>query len=156
MLPPIAHETTASSGLSHVDGVISIGATDFEGNIAGFSSRGPTADGRTKPDVVAPGAGVWTVKPGTLGEYTQLNGTSLATPLAAGVAALLLQAYPELDPPAMLALLRSTAVRLSSRSTRKSALPEATGVWAEPKGMSQTRAPERRLSATVREPTPVA
>lgn len=93
-----------------VDGIISIGATTFSGNIAKFSSRGPTADGRIKPDVVAPGAGVWTVKPGTLDQYGQQNGTSLATPLAAGVGALLLQAYPDLDPAGMLELLRATAV----------------------------------------------
>lgn len=93
-----------------VDGIISIGAVKYDAQVAGFSSRGPTADGRTKPEVSAPGAGVWTVKPGTQTEYFTLNGTSLATPLAAGVGALLLQAYPELDPPAMLALLRGTAV----------------------------------------------
>ena len=52
--------------------------------------------------------------------------------------------------------LRSSAVRLSSRSTRKRALPETTGVCAEPNGMSHSRAPVFRLSATVREPTPVA
>lgn len=92
-----------------VDGIIALGATDFGGAVAGFSSRGPTADGRTKPDVLAPGAGVWCVKPNTPDEYGQLNGTSLATPLAAGVGVLLKQAYPKLGPAQMLELLRSTA-----------------------------------------------
>ncbi|MDC0722330.1 S8 family serine peptidase [Nannocystis bainbridge] len=92
-----------------VDGIIALGATDLEGQVAGFSSRGPTSDGRIKPDLLAPGQGVWMVQPGTDNEYTQGNGTSLATPLAAGVGALLLEAYPELTPAQMLALLRATA-----------------------------------------------
>lgn len=92
-----------------VDGIIALGAVDFGGDLAGFSSRGPTADGRTKPDVLAPGAGVWAVQPGTMDQYKQFNGTSLATPLAAGVGALLKQAYPKMGPAQMLALLHATA-----------------------------------------------
>jgi MYXO-CTERM domain-containing protein len=92
-----------------VDGVIAIGATDFEGVVTPFSSRGPTADDRIKPDLVAPGQDVWKVRPDTLVGYEMSQGTSLSTPLAAGVGALLLQAYPDLDPAGMLALLRATA-----------------------------------------------
>jgi len=93
-----------------VDGIIAIGATNVDGVLAGFSSRGPTADGRIKPDLLAPGEGVWGVAPDTLDQYVAQNGTSLATPLAAGVGALLKQAYPQLGPAEMLALLRATAV----------------------------------------------
>lgn len=92
-----------------VDGIIAVGATNLDGVLADFSSRGPTADGRIKPDLLAPGKDVWVVRPNTLAEYGQGNGTSYATPLAAGVAALLLEAYPQLDPAGMLALLRATA-----------------------------------------------
>ncbi|MBK9756445.1 MAG: S8 family serine peptidase [Nannocystis sp.] len=95
---------------SDVDGIIAIGATNVDGVLAGFSSRGPTADGRIKPDLLAPGEGVWGVAPDTLDQYAAQNGTSLATPLAAGVGALLKQAYPQLGPAEMLALLRDTAV----------------------------------------------
>ncbi|PCC70579.1 Serine protease, subtilisin family [Nannocystis exedens] len=92
-----------------VDGIIALGATNLDGVVADFSSRGPTSDGRTKPDLLAPGKDVWVVRPGTDNEYLQGNGTSFATPLAAGVGALLLEAYPELTPGEMLALLRTTA-----------------------------------------------
>ena len=95
---------------SDVDGIIAIGATNVDGVLAGFSSRGPTADGRIKPDLLAPGEGVWGVAPDTLDQYVAQNGTSLATPLAAGVGALLKQAYPQLTPAQMLTLLRDTAV----------------------------------------------
>lgn len=91
------------------DGVISVGATKLDGTIAPFSSRGPTADGRTKPDVVAPGADVFTIDLATTDQYQTGSGTSFATPLAAGVGALLKQAYPNLGPAEMRALLTSTA-----------------------------------------------
>jgi MYXO-CTERM domain-containing protein len=95
---------------SDVDGIIAIGATNVDGVLADFSSRGPTADGRIKPDLLAPGQGVSCVAPDTLDQYAAQNGTSLATPLAAGVGALLKQAYPQLGPAQMLTLLRDTAV----------------------------------------------
>ncbi|MCY0991782.1 S8 family serine peptidase [Nannocystis sp. ILAH1] len=92
-----------------VDGIIALGATNLDGEVADFSSRGPTSDGRVKPDLLAPGQDVWVVRPGTTNEYLAGNGTSFATPLAAGVGALLLEAWPELTPGEMLALLRATA-----------------------------------------------
>ncbi|MGB1275149.1 MAG: S8 family serine peptidase, partial [Nannocystaceae bacterium] len=91
------------------EGVITLGAAHFNGEIAGFSSRGPTADGRTKPEVVAPGVDVVCADPGTVDEYRTANGTSLSNPLAAGLGALLLEAYPEMTPADMLALLRETS-----------------------------------------------
>ncbi len=91
------------------DGVISVGAVDRLGHIASFSSRGPTADGRIKPDVCAMGVDDWVVDPGTTDEYRQGNGTSYAAPMVAGVVALLLQAFPDTDPAGMRELLTSTA-----------------------------------------------
>lgn len=91
------------------EGAITLGAVNLSGQLSGFSSRGPTADGRIKPDVLAPGQDVSTVNPATLDTYTQVNGTSLSTPIAAGVGALLLEAYPWLTPADMADLLRSTA-----------------------------------------------
>lgn len=75
--------------------VIAVGAVEPTLEIAGFSSRGPTADGRIKPDLVAPGAWLWSVNPSTASEYIPVFGTSHATPLVAGAAALLVQARME-------------------------------------------------------------
>ncbi len=89
-------------------GVIAVGAVDLEGILAGFSSHGPTADGRIKPDVVAPGEGVVTV-PARGAEYVRLNGTSFAAPLVSGACALLLQARPSWGPGQLLDVLRQSA-----------------------------------------------
>lgn len=90
------------------DSVLAVGACDFEGVRAWFSSCGPTADGRIKPDVLAPGVGVWIAVPNT-GFYQPGDGTSYATPIVSGVCALLLEKDPTLTPWQLIQLLRSTA-----------------------------------------------
>ena len=97
-----------------------IGATDNSDVIAPFSSRGPvTVDGsnRLKPDVVAPGVGVRSAVPG--GAYGSKSGTSMATPNAVGVAALVMSANPALrgQPEQVEAILRETAVPLTSATS---------------------------------------
>ena len=84
--------------------VITVGAIDDSGAIARFSSRGPTADGRVKPDIVFPGVNIVAAQAaGTrMGQvvaegYVTANGTSMATPHASGVAALMLEANPDLN-----------------------------------------------------------
>jgi hypothetical protein len=93
------------------DGLIAVGAVDRLGHVAGFSSRGPTADGRVKPDVSAMGVDNWVVDPGSVDAYRQGNGTSYAAPMVAGVVALLLQAQPGTGPEAMWDLLTGTATQ---------------------------------------------
>lgn len=85
---------TLAAPADHVR-VIAVGAVEPTLEVAGFSSRGPTADNRIKPDLVAPGAWLWSVNPNTTTEYVPVFGTSHATPLVAGAAALLVQARKE-------------------------------------------------------------
>jgi subtilisin family serine protease len=77
---------------------ITVGSVNNNGNRATSSSRGPTGDGRLKPDVMAPGVGITSVDRNTGNGYTQMSGTSMACPHAAGLAALILQADPMLAP----------------------------------------------------------
>jgi len=91
--------------------VLAVGALRPSGTLAPFSSRGPTADGRIKPDVVAQGASVATVDPELPDNYLSLAGTSFSCPQVAAVAALILQAHPRLTPAQVLEALRETADR---------------------------------------------
>lgn len=75
--------------------VITCGAVDSTGETASFSSDGPTADGRVKPEVLARGVNTQTVNSFSDAGYTGVGGTSLSTPLVAGAVACLVQAHPE-------------------------------------------------------------
>ncbi len=75
------------------DSVIAVGAVDFAGNIAAFSSRGPTADGRIKPNFCAMGVSDYAAN--YQGGYGYYSGTSFSAPLIAGGIALLLEGHPE-------------------------------------------------------------
>ena len=99
------------------EGVISVGGVDASGMIAAFSSIGPTFDGRIKPDVMAMGEEVYTVHPYDIEGYVRLNGTSFSAPLVAGVAALLLEAYPHWTPGKVQSVLRRTAGQAAAPDT---------------------------------------
>ncbi len=80
------------------DGIntLGIGAVNSDNEVASFSSRGPSFDGRVKPDVVAQGVNVYGALAGSFNGYGTANGTSVSAPIASGVAALLLSAHPHL------------------------------------------------------------
>jgi len=73
---------------------LAVGATDSDDRIASFSSRGPSPWAEVKPELVAPGVDIRSSMPG--GGYRLSDGTSMAAPHVAGVAALLLEARPSL------------------------------------------------------------
>ncbi|MCZ6693912.1 MAG: S8 family serine peptidase, partial [Bacteroidetes bacterium] len=76
------------------ENVLSIGNIRENGLLSSSSSRGPTADNRIKPDLVALGSGTVVVKGS--GEVSTSSGTSFSSPLVAGLAAGYWQANPEL------------------------------------------------------------
>ncbi len=90
------------------DSILTVGAVNSSGVRASFSSVGPTADGRIKPDVMAQGVGVRSAA-SSGNNYTNASGTSLSCPLIAGVAALVLSAHPNLTPMQVITAIKSTA-----------------------------------------------
>jgi len=92
--------------------VLAVGAVNSRGELAAWSSRGPTYDGRLKPDVIAQGVQVAIAS--ATGSFTQGNGTSFATPVLAGLAALLLQAHPALTPDSIITLFHENGDRALS------------------------------------------
>jgi serine protease AprX len=93
------------------DSVITMGAVHPNGTRASFSSHGPTADNRIKPDLMAQGTAVYCAAPNTEDLYTAVSGTSLSCPLGAGAAAVLLSVIPQLHPMQVRDLLISTSTR---------------------------------------------
>lgn len=124
--PPWLHpDQTLTGGTS---GVISIGSTDNNDNVAASSSRGPVewetvnpyndypfnpGMGLIRPDVVAPGVNITSLNNNDISGYKTLSGTSMATPAVAGVAALMLSRNPFLLPEDISQILEETADALS-------------------------------------------
>ncbi len=79
------------------DSMLAVGAVDAWNEVAGFSSRGPTYDGRTKPEVVARGVETYCASAQYPSAYGYAGGTSLSTPLVGGAVALVMEAHPEWD-----------------------------------------------------------
>ncbi|HEY1402887.1 MAG TPA: S8 family serine peptidase, partial [Pyrinomonadaceae bacterium] len=115
--------------------VVSVGATDFRGNLADFSSRGSFASQLFRPTLVAPGVRVVGLRssgvsvtgvegigfngdaglaPGNVPFYTTASGTSFSAPQVVGAIALMLEANPRLSPAQVRDILQRTATPLSS------------------------------------------
>lgn len=88
---------------------ITIGALDKDSTIAEYSSQGPTEEGRVKPNIAYVGSNVMSVAFNSGDGYTDMSGTSMATPGAAGVAALMYQANPDLSPFDIRNIMQETA-----------------------------------------------
>ena len=88
---------------------ITVGALDKDSSIAIYSSQGPTEEGRIKPNIAYVGSDVMSVAANSGDGYVAFSGTSMATPGAAGVAALMLQANPDLSPFDIRNIMQETA-----------------------------------------------
>jgi len=89
------------------EGVLSVGAVNSLGEIAGFSSYGPSTDGRIKPDVCAQGEGAYVIN--TNGTVATANGTSFSSPIMAGMVACLWQANPTVSNIKLMSAIKESA-----------------------------------------------
>lgn len=130
-------DQTLAGGLS---ATVTVGATDSYDNRSSFSSFGPvtwatgqyigeysdypwidgdpTAIGLIKPDIAAPGSGIYSLDYSNNTGYTSKNGTSMATPCVAGVMALMLQADPSLTPLEIDSIIEVTAVACGGQTSK--------------------------------------
>jgi len=114
------------------DSVLAVGAVDSLGVKAPFSSKGPTVDGRIKPDLAAQGVSVVVASPsGDPNDYVLVDGTSLSAPLVAGLAACLMQARPTWPPVWIIQALKRTA--------SQAAHPDTLLGWGIPDGLAALR-----------------
>ncbi len=128
------------------DSVLAVGAVDLSGKRTSFSSVGPTtaAPPRFKPDVMALGSSVTVASETQVTGYRfNAQGTSFSCPLAAGVAALLVKAHPNLPPMVIVDAMRQTASRAST--------PDNLMGW----GILNALAAHNRLSGTDTNTSPV-
>lgn len=112
-------------------GIVAVGAVTDTKKIADFSSRGPTADGRIKPDLLAPGDQV--VVAGTSGVQLGLSsGTSLASPMLTGAIASLWSAFPEKSAAEILDALYATGDQYTKPDLNRGyGLPDISAAWAD-------------------------
>ncbi|MEM9332227.1 MAG: S8 family serine peptidase [Pseudomonadota bacterium] len=111
-----SYKSVSITDPGNADGVITVGATHrkrpHEYGVSYFSSRGPTGDGRLKPDLVAPGEKIKGPTPNGRAEFK--DGTSMAAPHVSGAAALLMARHSELigQPERIKTILCNTATDL--------------------------------------------
>ena len=103
-----------TSSMAGAKNALTVGAAQNIGDIAGFSSHGPTNDGRLLPKIVGTGVAVASARGGGARDgYVVYSGTSMSSPSVVGVAALVMDAIPELkgEPAALRARLMASAVK---------------------------------------------
>ena len=88
-------------------GVLTVGAVNSSGQYVSFSSRGPTADNRIKPDVMARGSSAAVISSSNV--VTTSNGTSFSSPIMAGAVTCLWQAFPDMTNTEIMQLIKESA-----------------------------------------------
>ena len=137
-----------------VDGLLTVGAVTRERQHAYFSSVGPTADGRIKPDVAALGAGAATIDPD--GNLLLKDGTSFSTPIIAGLTACLRQALPHLSAREIIDLIRQNSSQyLTPDSLLGYGIPDFQAAYRQGSGIETIRTGQTPLQLTYREGSPV-
>ena len=123
-ITPTAAGRVRAARASGIPVELSVGASTFDrntglGSITAFSSTGLAYDGRTKPELAAPGVGLATSEPGRreggTARYGSISGSSAAAALVAGAAALLADARPDLDAAGLRGALVASARRTPGR-----------------------------------------
>ena len=123
MLPIVAAGNDGAGAWRYIstpadaDSVMAVGAVDTLGNVANFSSYGPTSNGKVKPSVAATGLRAVVANTST-GLPTFGNGTSYATPNIAGLTTCLWQAFPEYNNMAILDAMQRSASRFTNPDDR--------------------------------------
>ncbi|MEA2312225.1 MAG: serine protease AprX [Solirubrobacteraceae bacterium] len=157
---------SASDAVSYAPGndpfAITVGAVDDQGTkgagddlVTSWSSTGRTQDGVMKPDVAAPGARiVSTLAPNSVystlcpacivgGRYLRAGGTSMAAPVVAGTAALILQRHPDWTPDQVKSTILATTRKLNSRDVREVNAAAAVSATEPASGADAGIAPNR-------------
>jgi minor extracellular serine protease Vpr len=148
---------------SHIPDLLNPDNTVFEGNISGFSSLGPTVDGRTKPDISAPGQNILSsvnfFDPGNASisnvvefngrnyPFDRYSGTSMSGPAVAGVVALMLQANNGLTAAQIKEIIKETA-RLDSRTGPISAAGSLNWGWGKINALAAVKIAEETPNFT--------
>jgi subtilisin family serine protease len=99
--------------------VLAVGGVDYYGNMYPYSAKGPTFEGVIKPDVCAPAVSVYGADKDYIDDYGFRTGTSGATPFVAGLAALMLEKTPGLDPLQLKNIISLTSIRTIDPTTIK-------------------------------------
>ena len=146
----VANSNAGINGFSNYGAAknsLSVGAAYDNGELAGFSSLGPTLDGRLSPQLVATGVDVNSARgQGRRGGYASFSGTSMASPSVAGVATLLLDAVADYrEQPALTrARLMASAIKPDAWLEAGSAFPadnsEGPGVLQAQFGLGKASA----------------
>ncbi len=123
MLPVVAAGNEGASAWHYLltpgdaDSALTVGAVDTLGNVAGFSSYGPSSNGRVKPNMSAVGLNAVIASPSS-GQPVFGNGTSFATPNLAGLTTCLWQAFPEYNNMTIIDAMQKSSTKFATPNDR--------------------------------------